>query len=302
MLASTLGLDFDPEAAWDQRKRSRTQQPHHRQHVIAAAAACGPAGHWTCVSPPRCSCFPDVAADGAFRPPDDFPLGRREPGGSRLRGVLTGIQTRRPRAWASDRRRTPPGSTRVRRPLPATPRPVHHGTAAWQASRTGSIDTTTDAVQAVSAPRRAPAAPWAVRPRLNGTSPGRSPGVGRTAPATAPATSRQGESRGAAGRLDDMPSSARRPTMWPSAESSRSGGRSKAGEARPSATASQPATQPGFARAPPRRAQAQRRQPQAGMRTRTVVAGEDERGYGRSRHGADAHPIGSARAPRGAAA
>jgi arginine decarboxylase len=34
MLASTLGLDFDPEAAWNERKQIlRIQQPDHRQHV-----------------------------------------------------------------------------------------------------------------------------------------------------------------------------------------------------------------------------------------------------------------------------
>jgi arginine decarboxylase len=29
MLASTLGLDFDPEAAWNERKQIYAQQPDH---------------------------------------------------------------------------------------------------------------------------------------------------------------------------------------------------------------------------------------------------------------------------------
>ena len=50
MLASTLGLHFDPEAAWDERK----QIYKHSSLIIdstsiTAAAACGPDGHWTCV-------------------------------------------------------------------------------------------------------------------------------------------------------------------------------------------------------------------------------------------------------------
>lgn len=49
MLASTLGLDFDPEAAWNERK----QIYEHSSVVIdstsiTAAAVCGPDNHWTC--------------------------------------------------------------------------------------------------------------------------------------------------------------------------------------------------------------------------------------------------------------
>jgi arginine decarboxylase len=49
MLASTLGLDFDPDAAWNERK----QIYEHSNLIIdsesiTAAAVCGPGGHWTC--------------------------------------------------------------------------------------------------------------------------------------------------------------------------------------------------------------------------------------------------------------
>ncbi len=49
MLASTLGLDFDPEAAWNERK----QIYEHSSVIIdsrsiTAAAACGPGNRWTC--------------------------------------------------------------------------------------------------------------------------------------------------------------------------------------------------------------------------------------------------------------
>jgi arginine decarboxylase len=49
MLASTLGLDFDPEAAWNERK----QIYEHSNLIIdstsmTAAAICGPDSHWTC--------------------------------------------------------------------------------------------------------------------------------------------------------------------------------------------------------------------------------------------------------------
>ncbi len=50
MLASTLGLDFDPDAAWNERK-----QIYEHSHLIidstsvTATAECGPDGHWTCV-------------------------------------------------------------------------------------------------------------------------------------------------------------------------------------------------------------------------------------------------------------
>ena len=49
MLASTLGLDFDPEAAWNERK----QIYEHSSLIIdstsiTAAAVCGPNSNWTC--------------------------------------------------------------------------------------------------------------------------------------------------------------------------------------------------------------------------------------------------------------
>jgi arginine decarboxylase len=49
MLASTLGLDFDPEAAWNERK----QIYEHSGLIIdsrsiTAAAECGPNNQWTC--------------------------------------------------------------------------------------------------------------------------------------------------------------------------------------------------------------------------------------------------------------
>ena len=49
MLASTLGLDFDPEAAWNERR----QIYEHSNLIInstsiTAAAVCGPSNHWTC--------------------------------------------------------------------------------------------------------------------------------------------------------------------------------------------------------------------------------------------------------------
>jgi arginine decarboxylase len=49
MLASTLGLDFDPAAAWNERK----QIYEHSSLIIdstsiTAAAECGPANHWIC--------------------------------------------------------------------------------------------------------------------------------------------------------------------------------------------------------------------------------------------------------------
>jgi arginine decarboxylase len=51
MLASTLGLDFDPEAAWNERK----QIYEHSSLIIdstsiTAAAVCGPENHWTCAT------------------------------------------------------------------------------------------------------------------------------------------------------------------------------------------------------------------------------------------------------------
>ena len=49
MLASTLGLDFDPEAAWNERK----QIYEHSDLIvdstsITATAICGPDNRWTC--------------------------------------------------------------------------------------------------------------------------------------------------------------------------------------------------------------------------------------------------------------
>ena len=49
MLASTLGLDFDPEAAWNERK----QIYEHSSLIIdstsiTVAAECGPNNHWIC--------------------------------------------------------------------------------------------------------------------------------------------------------------------------------------------------------------------------------------------------------------
>jgi arginine decarboxylase len=50
MLASTLGLDFDPDAAWNERK----QTYEHSNLIIdstsiTATAVCGPDDRWTCV-------------------------------------------------------------------------------------------------------------------------------------------------------------------------------------------------------------------------------------------------------------
>jgi hypothetical protein len=50
MLASTLGLDFDPKPAWNERK----QIYEHSSLIIdstsiTAAAVCSPDNHWTCV-------------------------------------------------------------------------------------------------------------------------------------------------------------------------------------------------------------------------------------------------------------
>jgi arginine decarboxylase len=50
MLASTLGLDFDPDAAWDERR----QLYEHSNLIIdstsiTATAVCGPDNQWTCV-------------------------------------------------------------------------------------------------------------------------------------------------------------------------------------------------------------------------------------------------------------
>ena len=49
MLASTLGLDFDPDAAWNERKQI---YEHSNLMIdsksITATAICGPENHWTC--------------------------------------------------------------------------------------------------------------------------------------------------------------------------------------------------------------------------------------------------------------
>ena len=49
MLASTLGLEFDPDAAWNERK----QIYEHSSLIIdsesiTAVAGCGPDNRWTC--------------------------------------------------------------------------------------------------------------------------------------------------------------------------------------------------------------------------------------------------------------
>ena len=50
MLASTLGIDFDPEAAWNERRRAYETSEHiiDSQSITAAAQGDG-SGHWTCV-------------------------------------------------------------------------------------------------------------------------------------------------------------------------------------------------------------------------------------------------------------
>jgi len=50
MLASTLGVEFDPDAAWDERKRVYAMSNLIVDtHSIAAAANGAPRGDWTCV-------------------------------------------------------------------------------------------------------------------------------------------------------------------------------------------------------------------------------------------------------------
>jgi arginine decarboxylase len=50
MLASTLGIDFDPDAAWDERKRVYGMSNLIVDtHSIATAANGAPRGDWTCV-------------------------------------------------------------------------------------------------------------------------------------------------------------------------------------------------------------------------------------------------------------
>jgi arginine decarboxylase len=50
MLASTLGIEFDPDAAWDERKRVYAMSNLIVDtHSIVAAAQGAPRGDWTCV-------------------------------------------------------------------------------------------------------------------------------------------------------------------------------------------------------------------------------------------------------------
>jgi len=50
MLASTLGIDFNPDAAWDERKRVYGMSNLIVDTLSIAAAAKGaPRGDWTCV-------------------------------------------------------------------------------------------------------------------------------------------------------------------------------------------------------------------------------------------------------------
>jgi arginine decarboxylase len=49
MLASTLGLDFDPEAAWNERKQIyELSSLIIDSQSITATAVCGSNNHWTC--------------------------------------------------------------------------------------------------------------------------------------------------------------------------------------------------------------------------------------------------------------
>jgi arginine decarboxylase len=50
MLASTLGIEFNPDAAWDERKRVyEMSNLIVDSQSIAAAAVGAPRGEWTCV-------------------------------------------------------------------------------------------------------------------------------------------------------------------------------------------------------------------------------------------------------------
>jgi arginine decarboxylase len=50
MLASTLGIDFDPDAAWNERKLVYEMSDLIVDtHSIATAAKGAPRGEWTCV-------------------------------------------------------------------------------------------------------------------------------------------------------------------------------------------------------------------------------------------------------------
>ena len=49
MLASTLGIEFNPDAAWDERKRVYEMSDHIVDSVSITAATEGvPGGDWTC--------------------------------------------------------------------------------------------------------------------------------------------------------------------------------------------------------------------------------------------------------------
>jgi arginine decarboxylase len=49
MLASTLGIEFNPDAAWDERKRVYEMSDHIVHGLsITAATEGAPAGDWTC--------------------------------------------------------------------------------------------------------------------------------------------------------------------------------------------------------------------------------------------------------------
>jgi len=64
MLASTLGVDFDPNAAWDERKRVYAMSNLIVDtHSIAATAEGVPRGDWTCVV--AAAVFLFTAADAA---------------------------------------------------------------------------------------------------------------------------------------------------------------------------------------------------------------------------------------------
>jgi arginine decarboxylase len=50
MLASTLGIEFDPDAAWDERRQTYAMSDLIVDSMSLTAAAAGDAGgHWTCV-------------------------------------------------------------------------------------------------------------------------------------------------------------------------------------------------------------------------------------------------------------
>ena len=80
MLASTLGLDFDPEAAWNERK----QIYEHSSLIIdstsiTAAAECGPDNHWICPIAAAVFLFSSRALDQQLSVKRDQPLDRDKP-------------------------------------------------------------------------------------------------------------------------------------------------------------------------------------------------------------------------------